>query len=282
MAKKDAGSQFIYCPVCSGTGKKKSGLICPNCNGAGLGIFHQGRFFYWGHKISRAIIELDEIRKKLNIALNLAAYGAGLAGLAALGAWIYRAGANTQELGAFAFWREQHILILVFWVSIIAFMFIFYRMSEEERRKHKIKQLSYEEKNKEHDLPNNWDELKEFKGSHKIDVARGFSPEASAIVDQAYLLALRLGQSEAAPLHLFFCSLAAKEAAAIFSRLNVDSVKLAEKLKGQIARLEKSEQKPRLSGALKEVLIKAYIEAGNFGQKKVTVKNFSVHFILLN
>ena len=273
MAKKETSSQFINCPVCSGTGKKKSGLLCPSCNGAGLGTFHHGRFFYWGHKISRAIIELDEIRKKLNIALNLIAYGAGLAGLAALGVWIYRAGANSQELGAFAFWREQHILILVFWVSIIAFMFIFYRMSEEERKKHKIKELSYEEKNKEHNLPNNWDELKEFKSSLKIDVAGGFSPEAIAIVQQAYLLAVRLGQSEVAPLHLFFCSLAAKEAAAIFSRLNVDSVKLAEKLKGQISRLEKSKLKPMLSNAVREVLIKAYIEASNFGQKKVTVKN---------
>jgi len=276
MLKKQINNEFLTCPVCEGSGKGKHGLACSNCGGMGLGTFSHGRFFYWGLKLGRAVIELDHLRKKFHLALNLISYAIGLIGLLALGGWVYLASEYTIELGAFAFWREKHILILIFWLSIIADMFIIYRFSEEERRSFKIRQFKYEERNKKVDLPNNWDELRKLKTKYKIDVVGGFDQQALAVVEKAYILADKLKHSYVTPIHLFFASLSDQQVAAIFSRLNVDSRKLLEKLKERITKITKSEKKTKLSGSLKEVLIQAYLAASNLGQKKVTAKNFII------
>lgn len=138
-------NQHIICPVCGGNGKAKSGFGCSNCRAMGLGVFFKGYFYYWGPKFNRMVIELRNVRKKVHILINLLAYGTGLAGLLALGVWIYLASSRTIELGAFAFWREQHPLILIFWISVFADMFVIYRISEEERKFHQIKSSQYYE-----------------------------------------------------------------------------------------------------------------------------------------
>ena len=70
MAENELGLPFIHCPVCEGSGKKKTGFDCPNCNGMGMGSFQHGRFFYWGPKLGKAVIELDHLRHKFHLIIN--------------------------------------------------------------------------------------------------------------------------------------------------------------------------------------------------------------------
>lgn len=267
---------YITCPVCAGKGKNKYGLKCPNCDGLGLGAFAYNRFFYWAPKLGRAMIELDHLRQKFHLAINLISFAASILGLLALGLWVYLASEHSIGLGAFAFWREKHILILVFWIGMIFAMFVFYRLSEEIRRMHRIKPLTYEEKAREVDIADNWDELRKAKSKLKIDVSAGFTKEASNKVEEAFLLAHKLEQAYVTPAHLFFVSLTDKQVAAMLSRLNVDSKDLLELLRKRITSFERGAKKTELSKTVREVLVEAYVSAYQMGQSKVTAKNFII------
>ena len=102
MAEVKNKIQYIVCPVCSGAGKNKLGLSCLNC--ASLGI--HGRFFYWGPKLGRAMIELRQIREKFNFIINTLAYAAGLIGLGALGYWLFLTSQTASLIDDFAFWQS--------------------------------------------------------------------------------------------------------------------------------------------------------------------------------
>lgn len=276
MTEFKQASQYIMCPVCEGTGRQKLGLDCPNCQGMGLGTFSHGRFFYWGLNLGAAVIELDHLRKKTNLIINLFAYTFGLIGLLALIAWVYLASNSALELGAFAFWREKHLLILLFWLSIISDMFVFYRLSEEERQKHMIKAASYDVRNRRHATPDNWEELKKAGSEMKVDVWGGFSNEAMDIVEKSYLLARKLNHEYVLPIHLFFSALTSNEVAGVLTRLEVGSGRLIEKLKDQLALIPVSQEKTVLSRTVKEVLVDAYLHGYKLGQRKVTPKNFLI------
>lgn len=283
MNSKDQ-AKYITCPVCSGKGKSKLGFGCPNCAGMGVGTFFHGRFFYFGPKLGRAMIELSHLRKKFHQGLNLITYIVGLIGILSLAYWIY--GVSTTEvttLGAFNFWQRRDFLILVFWFSLIADMFVFYRMSEEMRKQHRIKAISYEQKNTKAKLPNNWEELKKIKLKFKIDVSGGFTDDASKVEEEAYLLADELNHNLVMPIHLFFSALQDKQVSAIFSRLNINQRQLVEKLKiklesisGQTKSLAKDLAHTDISRTVKEIFIDSYLQGSRLGQKKVTPKNFII------
>jgi ATP-dependent Clp protease ATP-binding subunit ClpA len=153
-------------------------------------------------------------------------------------------------------------------------MFIIYRMSVEAASRQKIKRAKFNERKQNLILPNNWSELKKYK--EKSDVSSAFSQEAIEVVEKAFSLASKFGHEQVAVAHLFFSLLQDKEAAALFIRLNVDGGKLVEKIKNQLMGLSVSEEKqsPAISAELKEVFIESYIEAYNYGQKKVKPLNF--------
>ncbi len=272
---KKSDIQFITCPTCGGSGKTGAGSVCKNCSGIGLMAYEQGRFYYWNLNLSAPIIKLRHLKNSLHLVINTLAYAIGLIGLMALAYWVISASQPLAELGAFAFWREKSNLILVFWLSLIADMFIVYRLSEEEAAKQKIKKVKYGDKVK-HDLPDNWAELKKVKGKRKIDVAGGFSYSAFRAAEDAFLLAERAKHGQVVPVHLFFSLLKDRSVAAIFSRLTIDSVKLISKLKNQLLALTSAREPTVISAEVKEIFLASYIEAANLGQKKVE----PMHFIL--
>jgi ATP-dependent Clp protease ATP-binding subunit ClpC len=279
MDPKTIKEQFIVCPVCSGSGKTKLGFACGNCNGMGIGIFSFGRFFFWGPRLGLAMIELKHLRDKAQTLINLLAFAASLAGLLSLGFWVYETSRLSHELGAFAFWQYQNVYILVFWVSLLFDMFIFYRMSEQERKKHRIQSVNYDSKKKRYNTPSDWEGLQRFRGKIKIDVAEGFDVKAEKIVEQAYLLASKMNHEKMLPIHLFFASLNDKEVAAILSRLNISPNKFISNLKKHLGQCATSKGWTEISAETKEVLVNSYLDAMKFGQKKVDAKNFIIPII---
>jgi ATP-dependent Clp protease ATP-binding subunit ClpC len=267
--------QFITCNFCNGTGKLNKGLACKNCSGAGVIAIYGGRFFYWNLPLSAPAIKLRHLKKGLNLSLNLFSYIVGLAGLMVLAYWVYMASQNTDTLSAFSFWRVKSPLILIFWVSLLADMFVIYRLSEEEAAKQKITKPKYNQATKL-DSPNNWSEFNKIKGKYKIEVSSGFSVSALKVIEQAFNLADYAKHGRVRPIHLFFNLLKDRGAAAIFSRLNIDSTKLINKLKNQLLALEVGNESTEMSAEIKEIFFESYIGALNSGQKKVE----PVHFIL--
>ncbi len=265
--------QFIVCPVCAGAGKNRLGLNCAGCAGLGLGVFFHNRFLYWGRKLGKAVIKLRRLKKLIDLFIDSLAYLLGLSGLFALGWWIYKTGELTGESGSFLFWRVRHWLILAFWLGLLADMFILYRLSRARDRREKIR--LFKDGDKRASLPDNWEELKTY--DKRLDVSGSFSEEALTVVENAVALAAKFKQAQAGVMHLFFSLLKDREAAAFFARLNVDGRKLISKVENRLladAAAGGQGGKPDLSGAVKEVLLTAYIEAYEAGQKRVRPLNF--------
>ncbi|MEA3449685.1 MAG: ATP-dependent Clp protease ATP-binding subunit [Patescibacteria group bacterium] len=275
----DKKIEYYICPVCEGIGKTDFGLSCPNCGGMALGNFLRKRFYYWGPQLGRAVIELAYLRKKFQALVNIIAFVVGLGGILSLALWIYRVAQSTNDIMAFSFWTLSDPLIFFFWLGLLADMFIYYRLSEEEKRQHVIIPASFEGKIQIKTSPENWEELKKASKKYKLDVSSGYSVEAQAVIEEAYLLADKLNHSYVTPAHLFYIALSDKEVAAMFSRLNVDAKDLLELIKKRIANFKESEQKTVISKTLKKVLIEAYLGALNKGQHKVSAKNFIIPII---
>lgn len=276
-------TQFITCPSCSGTGKKDHGLACSNCAGMGVGVFYCERFFYWGPKLSTTYIKLSHLRRGFHLILNLTSLAIGLIGVFALGWWMWRVSGSAGGIDVIAFWRVQDVLILIFWLSAIAWMFIIYRLSQEEALKHKISKAKYNKKNKQYQLPNNWEELTRIKHKYKVDVSQGFDYGAMQIVEDAFTLTNDSKYAQVQAMHLFFSLLKDREVAAIFSRLNVNSAKLLAKIKSRLIKIKQEEGAAMLSNpvkytvlsnGVKEILVEAYLQAESLGQKKVKAMNF--------
>jgi len=273
--------QFIVCPACGGTGEKKPGSRCPACAGIGVGSFLNGKFLYWGLSLSKAIINLRHFKKSADLFINSITYIISLAGLAALAFWVWSSSAGGpvgsgagDYLELFSFWRVKHWLILVFWISVLADMFIIYRLSEEEANQEKIKKFRPAGGKGQVKSPDNWEELKRFSG--KVDVSRAGSPEEIKVIEEAFSLAAKAGHNELTPLHLFFSLLRDKEIISLFVRLNVDGSKLITKIKNQLlgqSVLAEGGNDLRISEEVKEILIEAYGQAYNLGQRRVKALN---------
>ncbi|MBU4275084.1 ATP-dependent Clp protease ATP-binding subunit [Patescibacteria group bacterium] len=289
--------KFITCPVCEGTGKGRHGLGCSNCSGAGIGAFYRGRFFYYGFRLSKTIIKLSRLKRSFDLFFNLIVLLGCLAGFVSLGFWIWQADASQGGGIFFDFWREKNPLILIFWLSVIIDMFIIYRISEDDVFKQTVYSFKKENKHDKVDLPDNWEELKKIKSKLKIDVSSGFSSNALQIIEQAFILANNSRHSQVRIMHLFFASLRDHEVSAVFSRLNIDGVKLISKVKNQLLELSNPTTGSLLvnnkwkggtivSNDVKKVFIEAYIGALEAEQHKVKPINFLLpameHNLVLN
>src|SRR3990167_5711905 len=189
MAEKSKPNniQFLICPACKNSLKIK-GLKCQNCSGHEIIAYYKGRFFYWRYGLTRPIIKLRHLKSSFRLAVNLSSFIIGLIGLASLGYWIHQTSLYTEELSVFAFWRAQNDLIMIFWFSLFADMFVIYRLSEEEALKKKINKIKYGEKIS--DFPaSSWVEFNQTKEKYKIEISSGFSLPAINIVEQAFILA---------------------------------------------------------------------------------------------
>jgi ATP-dependent Clp protease ATP-binding subunit ClpC len=263
--KKDL--QFISCPVCEGAGES-GGKFCNACGGMGLGVFFSGKFFYWGRNLTKFTINFGRLKDKINLLVNFLSFFFGLAGILAFAWWAWQ-NWNPNDLETFFFWRQKNIFLLLFSFSLIADLFVVYRLSEEGERRKKIKKLKWEEKKKEYELPDNWDELK-IEKKYLVDVADSFSPEADKGAEEAYLIVHGLGQKEVAPIHLFLSLLEDKKIEFIFSRLGIDISVLAAKTEKQIFSLKKAKEESAcfFTNEVKEIFIEAYVEAYQAGNDR--------------
>ncbi len=273
MSNKDLKNKTIICSVCSGSGLNKRGFACKNCLGLGVCITKYNRFFSWNLKLSKSIIELNHVRIKIYQITKFLSYIIGCCGFIFLALWLFQNYSTNILIEDFYFWNERESFLLIFWLSIIIDMFLIYQISRENKQKRKINFINYKEKFSNIMSPNNWGELKKFNCNFKIDVVSGFEKKTFKAVEEAYMLAYKLGNNKVEPLHLFFVCLQEKEVAAIFSRLNVNAHSLISMIKKQLTKLGQGNDKLILSNEIKETLISSYIEAFDMGQRQVTIKN---------
>lgn len=238
----------------------------PDSNSGRPGAWFLGRFLYWDKNLRRSVIMMSRGQEKLEHLLEFITWIIIFAGWAAFGFWVF----NNQTiliahpLRLLFFWNKSNPLITFFLLTLWFDLFLFYKKSEKRASVNKIEARTFAS------TKNN----KILQGK-KYNVAKAFSDDASKIIEDAYLLATKLHQSELSLIHLFRVLLKVKEVQNIFIRLNVDAKKLVDLVDHSLVKAQNDSSFGRcvLSSSLEEVLILAFVDAYNLNQKNVDVLN---------
>lgn len=230
----------------------------------GRGAWFLDRFLYWGRQPHRGAIFLDRTVKQLYQILSFFAWVGILAGWSAFFWWLYlnRIDILANPWSLLFFWRRFDPLILAFLASLWIDLFIFYR--------HRLKLAASKKIN--YRL---WRKPPGKLGRKKHDVAVAYSEPAQQAIEDAYLLAARLKQPAVEVIHLFRVLLRNKEVQTLFIRLNIDAKKLVEMLDRCLMKPseEKIPRHRRLSAAVEEILVLAFVDAYKLHQDSVDVLN---------
>jgi ATP-dependent Clp protease ATP-binding subunit ClpC len=228
-----------------------------------LGLWFLGCFVYGRLDLKWSLIILDRSLARVRRIVNFVAFCLVALGWLALFWYIYeqRILLLNNPLTFLEPENYQHPLILIFLLSLIFDLFLYYRNSVTEAAKTKINYQKLVI-----DKSNGY-----FKKKKTWNLAETLNDEAKEVLEEAYLLALKLKQSELKPRHLFRALLKTKKIQAMFIRLGVDADALVSKLDNHLAEDESSSKSPEMSDELKEILVLAGIEAYRNKQVATTV-----------
>jgi ATP-dependent Clp protease ATP-binding subunit ClpC len=258
---------FITCSACNGSGTFGKSA-CPHCAGYGVGAFFDNHFLYFEHRLSTSLIRSRAIKKVVDTVINTIAYLLFLSGLVTLGWWMYTSGhlitfftdPTLQSLKTINFWGQKSNFLLLFWISLIPGLFIFYRLSRFKENQPHILPLSYSF-NKSVAPTATWEDIKSSK-IKKINVREGSDEVMLTIYEQAYLLAKKFKHNNIEALHFFavaiFCSRQVRE---LIDRLSIDEKKLTAGFEHQLVNHEKTSTHVNFGKEAKEIIIEAYVSA---------------------
>lgn len=219
----------------------------------GRGAWFSGRFLFWSGELKRSVIHLKKLKKKIDKILIFFTYLFIFIGWAALGGWLFinQAVWIAAPIKLLFFWRKFDPLIFVFLVSLWFDLFLIYKNSEAKAAEKKINFRLFNDEKKI-----------ASRRIKKYNVAVAFSDTSRQALEEAYLLARRLKQTEVSVLHLFRVLLRNKEVQNLFIRLDVDAKKLVELVDNHlIAPADDKRRGRQLSSGLQEILILAFIDA---------------------
>jgi hypothetical protein len=258
---------FITCSACNGSGTLGKSA-CPHCTGYGVGAFFDNHFLYFEHRLSTSLIRSRAIKKVVDTVINTIAYLLFLSGLVTLGWWMYTSGhlitfftnPTLQSLKTINFWGQKSNFLLLFWISLIPGLFIFYRLSRFKENQPHILPLSYSF-NKSVAPTATWEDIKSSK-IKKINVREGSDEVMLTIYEQAYLLAKKFKHNNIEALHFFavaiFCSRQVRE---LIDRLSIDEKKLTAGFEHRLVNHEKTSTHVNFGKETKEIIIEAYVSA---------------------
>ncbi|PIR95206.1 hypothetical protein COT93_03640 [Candidatus Falkowbacteria bacterium CG10_big_fil_rev_8_21_14_0_10_37_18] len=235
-------------------------------NYGGRGAWFKGRFLFWGSGFKKSVIALDRVRTKINQVMLLLAWLLILIGWSSLLAWIYysRMDLLAHPLGLLLFWQKFHPLISIFLFSLFFDLFLFYRSSQARAAQKKLNYHLFSDEKKN-----------SSRSQKKYNVAAAYSSPGLKAVEDAYLLAGKLQQSEVTAIHLFRILLRFKEVQNLFIRLNVDAKRLVEMIDRHLVKpQDETRSEPlHLAPALEELLVLAFTDAYSHKQDSVDCLN---------
>ena len=214
------------------------------------GVDFDGRWLYWNLEFSRPLIFLRRFQRRADYILNLIAMAAGVLGGLALIYWFFFNWSSFKNIvEVIFFWHRQSRYLFIFFVSLLADLFVYYRLTEEALSRDKIQILA--------DSP--W-----FKKNKKtLAVDSGLSERSLIVIENAYLLALKYKSPQVSGRHLLWALLDDFRIRNLFIRLDVNLEDFLDKLKRHL--VDKGSVAPEIKTAfsndLKMAFIKAYLVA---------------------
>lgn len=290
---------YTICPLCSGNGVI-NGKECPKCYGRGVELFLDGDSFYWGKKMTPAAIWQRKLHFCIDNIINCIALILVLLGLLSFGYYVFLLKDLDKIIKGFIVPdpnSKSRYLLLGLWATVLIFMYLMYRLEKETIKGKQVKNkiFSTEQDGEAAEI------LIQEKRKPE-DISRSFTPEAVKFVERIYKLArgrkqqlteLRRanpslhpacalpaqagGKAQASiednlqitPLDILISLLFFNKINLIFFRLGIDYEKLKFEMAEKGMKLDRHYE--NCEYFLKKILLDAYMESYESGNKKVDV-----------
>ncbi len=227
------------------------------------GLWYLGCFLFFSLTLKKSLITLNKTLKLIRKVVDFIAFFIAALGLVALVWFIYEQRLLIISTPLYLLKPEyyQHPLLLVFLLSLIFDLFLYYRFSLRNDQKQK---LDYN-KLKIDETSGQFKKVKQFNFANALD------EESLGVIEEAYILAVKLKQAEVTPRHIFRVLLKNRKIQALFIRLGVNINSLVEKLDRNLLNDSSFSKKPVLSAKTKELIVLAGLEAYKRKQEAIRV-----------
>ena len=272
-------SEYIICQRCSGLGLIDR-LNCQDCEGIEVGRHFSGLFLYWDKKITRLLIFQEKFQQIVKAVIDSALFVVGMLGLIvfmfevwqtaaviSLGTWL--------ELKRFILGESPSFLGLVFWVSILADLFLFYRFNLDLQKMLKIKKNREKEGDVAAMKDMAWPEFNSLPLKKKLDVSKTYSHAAIKTVEDAYVLAVGFGHNNVETIHLLATLFSTEKIKIMVARLGINPQAIKTKVESALS-AQPTGQDMTFSVGLKTALIDAYVNAYQKNRDQVDVVDLLV------
>lgn len=262
--------QVIKCDDCGGSGKVDN-KICAACKGLGVVFWFNNALFYWGRKINAISIFENKMEKMVRAIINGALFVVSLIGLLILIFYIYNQG--VENIISEQFWIEQNWQMAFFWASIIAILYLFYRLDKESILTEKVNKRKFNKAAEIFLYNNPWDKIANLPKKSKIDISKSFNVESIKAIEEAWRLADKFNHNQIMPLHILAALLFCPKISLIFARLGVKTEEIAKKVNRLFNRLDLIDKNKNLDLSIKcrQNLFNAYYEAHKARKPQVGV-----------
>ena len=214
-------SIIISCDKCPSDGK------CSSCLDHRNYVILGNYLIYWNREYSDLSVFTDQIRKTIKVIINLILIIFTALGLIAIFYHAYLLKVTNKDLLLLNNWQGAYLL--VFWVSLMFAMFLFYRL---KRNRFNIEKVVNS---------NSFDNQKEKLTEKNIyDVLSG---DVKKLLVKSWFLSKKKGSKSITSLHLFLSLLKHESVKLIFSRLGINKDSFKQKIERLIEEREDLKQK---------------------------------------
>lgn len=268
MEERKQDSQIYLCPESGALGHSKS---CAVCAGRGAALMLAGRVYVWAAQLSQSKIDQRHVYGYLRVAINAGLFIFGILGVLALAKMIFDAELTGLDVYKLIYIKNNYSLL--WWLSLLVDMYLLYRISRESKPRAVIKKDNRQksgaaEQRLVSPTESFWPGLGRAKA---ISIEKFFDQIAFGLIEDAWILASKLGHRQVTDIHIFSALLRNTDTHLVFSRLGKDHRQLIEKVKSALKSIS-AEGKPTVLGAAaKDVFLRAFSRAYENNSPKVRV-----------
>jgi len=235
--QKNQAIPLAVCSYCHGRGYLHN-RKCHVCKSFAFGSYLGDDFYYFGKPISKYSVELDKKRRNLERFRFVLAFFGFTTSIVVFFVFLYQK-ELFEDMFALDFWIESsENFFAFFWV---AFFFLFYAVYRGVVDTEKFAPIGKIDSEVNEDIMRNfhWDEVHKLPRSKKKDISKYFTKEASAVLEDAVLLADKYCYAEVTPLFFFHALLSSRKIQNIFVRLGLPAKELQKIIENSLVKGEK-------------------------------------------
>lgn len=259
---------FIVCPFCNGTGQQ-GGKVCIKCRGIGVALSLDDKVCYWGKYFDSANILYEKATKKIRMILNIALAVFALSGLILMVYLGYRD--DFKMIFDFTYWLRPTGEKLYFWISLLAGLYLYYRLEQESGEKFSVARKIFHRQGTSPGIYD-WSEVWRLPKERLVDVSLAFTEECKKAVESSWELAKHFEHPEFHRLHLLAVLTYFDQSAIILGRLGVNFEDFKQKMSRFLAKtIINRGGNPMMSIEMHKTVLAAYAEAYHHNDRKVNL-----------